>query len=149
MKNVIQKSLLFQNWPDICFLICVICLQHAIWVLFLKQNVAYCVLSFLLVCVILKCYMLMFLSYLWIFQNHMWLCVIISLQTLELVQLDFPLGYWTWVIKYKANYYSWKISKKVLILTKLVTQFLSLSASLGAFMKKVTKSPFSFLQQLS
>ena len=31
--------------------------------------------------------------------------------------LDFPLGYWTWVVKYKANYFGWKITRKVLKLT--------------------------------
>ena len=45
MKNVLMKSLFFQNWPAI-FLLCLICLLRSIWVLFLKQKVVHCVLSF-------------------------------------------------------------------------------------------------------
>ena len=36
------------------------------WILFLQQNVVHCVLSFWLVCVMLRRYMLMFFQYLWI-----------------------------------------------------------------------------------
>ena len=36
------------------------------WVLFLKQKVVHCVLSFWLVCVMLRSYMLMLFQYLWI-----------------------------------------------------------------------------------
>ena len=90
------------------------------WVLFLKEKVVHCVLSFWLVCVMLRSYMLMFFKYLWIcsqIEPDATLCYH-CMHTLELeskpktawaqTPLDFPLGYWTWVVKYKANYFGWK-----------------------------------------
>ena len=129
------------------------------WVLFLKQKVVllkqkvvHCVLSFWLACVMLRSYMLMLFPNLWIssqIEPDVTLCYHYT-QTLELVQtknsmsshsLDFALGYWIWAVKYKANYFGWKNSKKELKLTKL---WLLKSLSLDSFMKKVAKSLFSF-----
>ena len=50
------------------------------------------------------------------------------------------MGYWTWVVKYTANYFGWKITKKVLQLTKLMTQI----PKFRLIYKKVTKSLLSF-----
>ena len=47
VKNFLLKSLFFQNWH---FFICVIFLLRATWVLFLKQKLVYCILSFCLIC---------------------------------------------------------------------------------------------------
>ena len=73
------------------------------WVLFLKQKVVHCVLSFWLVCVMLRSYMLMLFQYLWIscqIEPDVTLCYH-CMQTLELVQTknsmsshsEFFLGY--------------------------------------------------------
>ena len=71
-------------------------------------------------------------------------------KTLELInpktawahtQLDFPLGYWTWVVKYKANYFGWKKLQKS-VETHKINELKSLS--LGSFWKQATKSLFSF-----
>ena len=103
------------------------------WVLFLKQKIVHCVLAFWLVCVMPRNYILMLSQYLWLssqIEPDVTLCYHCT-QKLELVQtkiawahnqLDFPLGYWTWVVKYKANYFGWKNTKKKLKLTKLMTQ---------------------------
>ena len=56
------------------FLICVICLLHASWVLFLQQKIVYCVLTFWLICVMVRSYMLMLIFIvipLIFFQNNM------------------------------------------------------------------------------
>ena len=56
------------------FLICVICLLHASWVLFLQQKIVYCVLTFWLICVMIRSYMLMLIFIvipLIFFQNNM------------------------------------------------------------------------------
>ena len=58
------------------------------WVLFLKQKVVHCVLSFWLVCVMLRSYILMLFQYLWIssqIEPDVTLCYH-CMQTLELVQ---------------------------------------------------------------
>ena len=64
------------------------------------------------------------------------------MQALELVQtktawahtqLDFPQEYWTWVVKYKANYFSWKNTKTSLILKQT-----------GSWEKKIDDSDLKF-----
>ena len=105
------------------------------WVLFLKEKVVHCVLSFWLVCVMLRSYVLMFFKYLWIcsqIEPDATLCYH-CMHTLELeskpktawaqTHLDFPLGLWTWVVKsIKQITLAEKNTKKVLKLTKLMTQ---------------------------
>ena len=119
------------------------------WVLFLKQKVVHCVLSFRLV-YMLRSYILMLFQYLWIFSQiepDVTLCYH-CMQTLELVQtkssmstlnqVDFPLGYWTWVVK----------SIKEITLAEKIPRnsqnWWLKSLSSHSFMKEVTKSLFSF-----
>ena len=49
VKNVLLKSLFFQRLATVFFLICIICLLWASWVLCLKQKVFHCVLRFWLI----------------------------------------------------------------------------------------------------
>ena len=111
------------------------------WVLFLKQKVVHCVLSFWLVCVMLRSYMLMLFQYLWIscqIEPDVTLCYH-CMQTLELVptknsmsyySVRFPSGLLNLIVKYKANYFGWKNTKKVSKLTKLMTQISKFKAHL-------------------
>ena len=74
----------FFFWICVIYLLCT-CYS---WVLFLKQKVVHCVLSFWLVCVMLRSYMLMLFQYLWIscqIEPDVTLCYH-CMQTLELVQ---------------------------------------------------------------
>ena len=83
MKNVFWKCLFFFflylcHLPAICYS----------WVLLLKQKVVHGASSFWLVCVVLRCYMLMLLQYLWIYSQikpDVTLCYH-CMQKLELVQ---------------------------------------------------------------
>ena len=154
MKNVFWRvffsrtglPFFFFFWICVIYLLCT-CYS---WVLFLKQKVVHCVLSFWLVCVMLRSYMLMLFQYLWIssqIEPDVTLCYH-CMQTLELVQtkssmstlnqLDFPLGYWTWVVK----------SIKEITLAEKIPRnsqnWWLKSLSSHSFMKEVTKSLFSF-----
>ena len=122
------------------------------WLLLLKQKVAHCVLSFWLVCVMLRSYMLMLFQYLWIpskiepdvtLRYH-------CMQTLELVQTKNSMSshsvrFSSRVLnlsskKYKAKYFDWKNTKKVLKPAKLITQI----SKFRLIYEKITKSLFSF-----
>ena len=106
------------------------------WVLILKQKVVDCVLSFWLVFVMLRSYMLMIFQYFWIssqiepdvtlryhcMQTGIGLELVQTKTAWAHTQLDCPLGYWIWVVKYKAKRFGWKNTLKVLKLTKLMTQ---------------------------
>ena len=77
------------------------------------------------------------------------LCVL-SLQTLELAQtknsmrsLSVRFSSRILNLSSKANHFGWKITKKVLKLTKLMTQISSSKFRLIYFMKRVTKSTSS------
>ena len=110
------------------FLICVICLSPASWLLRLKQKFVHCILSSWLIWLMLRSYTC------WCFCNTFIIFpepdFVLSLQIQELVQtawahtqLDFSLmRYLSWVVKYKGNKSGWKINKKMLKLTKLITQ---------------------------
>ena len=128
VKNFVWRVFFFQNWSPFSFFffffldLCHFPVTCYSWVLLLKQKVVHSVLSFWLVCVILRSYMLILLWYLcnlFRYSKPMWLCVITANTR---IQLDFPLRYWTWVVKYKSNYFGWKITQKVLKLKKLMTQ---------------------------
>ena len=141
VKNGSLNSLFFQNLFAILlffFLICVFYLQSASSVLFLKKTAVHCVLSFWPTCVMLRSYMLMFwYYYLWNFSESdvtsVW---VLSLKTQELVQTKKSMSSGTvrfssMVLnlsskeKYKTNHFGWKITKKVLKLTELMTQISS------------------------
>ena len=106
------------------------------WVLFLKLKVVHFVLSFWLVCVMLRSYMLIIFQYFWIssqidpdvtlcyrcMQTGIGLKLVQTKTAWAHTQLDFPLAYWIWVVKYKAKCFGWKNTLKVLKLTKLMTQ---------------------------
>ena len=109
------------------FLICVIFLLRFSWVL-LKTEVAHCILSFWLMYVILTKYI--FHKFLWsyfFYQCKYWNQ---SNTTWAHTQLDFPLGYINCVVKYKANYFDWKITKKKFKVTKLMTEVSSFISKL-------------------
>ena len=141
VKNGSLNSPFFQNLFAILFfffLICVFYLQSASSVLFLKKTAVHCVLSFWPICVMLRSYMLMFwYYYLWNFSESdvtsVW---VLSLKTQELVQTKKSMSSGTvrfssMVLnlsskeKYKTNHFGWKITKKVLKLTELMTQISS------------------------
>ena len=97
-----------------------------ILVLLLKQKVVPCVLSFWLVCVMLRSYMLMFSPFLWIssqIEPDVTLCCH-CMQTLELVQTknnmsSHSVRFSSGVLnlsskKCKAKYFGWKNTNKVL-----------------------------------
>ena len=152
VKNVFWRVFFFfQIWPALFIFFCLIHLPATYygWVLFLKQKVVHCVLSFWLVCVMLKSYIPMLFQYFWISSQTKLDVTYHCMQILKLVwtknsmsshSVRFPMGYWTWVVKYTANYFGWKITKKVLKLTKLMTQI----PKFRLIYKKVTKSLFSF-----
>ena len=82
-------------------------------------------------------------------RHDLCLCVL-SLQTLELVQtknsmrsLSVRFSSRILNLSSKANHFGWKITKKVLKLTKLMTQISSSKFRLIYFMKRVTKSTYS------
>ena len=121
------------------------------WVLFLKQKVVHCVLSFRLV-YMLRSYILMLFQYLWIFSQiepDVTLCYH-CMQTLELVQTKNSMSshsvrFSSRVLnlsskKYKAKYFDWKNTKKVLKPAKLITQI----SKFRLIYEKITKSLFSF-----
>ena len=125
------------------------------WVLLSKLEVVHCVLSFWLLCVMLRSYMLILFQdqYLWIsfqIEPDVTLCYH-CMQPLELVQtknsisshsVRFPSGLLKLSSKkYKGKYFgAWKNTKKVKC-WNLQNWWLK-SLSLGSFMKKVTKSLF-------
>ena len=88
VKIVSWRVLFFKTWPAIFFFFCICAiLLHAIVGVFFKKFVR-CVLSFWLVCVMLRSYMLMLFQYLWIssqIEPYVALCYH-CMQTLELVQ---------------------------------------------------------------
>ena len=123
------------------------------WVLFLKLEVVHCVLSFWLLCVMLRSYMLILFQdqYLWIsfqIEPDVTLCYH-CMQPLELVQtkngmsshsLRFPSGLLKLSSKkYKANYL---VPEKIPRKCWNLQNWWFKSLSLGSFMKKVTKSLF-------
>ena len=132
--------------PFFLILIWAICQLSASWALFLKQKAAHCVLSLWLICIMLRSYMLMLCNTFEFFQSQTWpvfVCVTTANNGIKSkppktawahAQLDFPRGYWTWVVKYKANIFGWKITKKVLELSKLMTQIWSNKFRLIYFM---------------
>ena len=133
------------------------------WVLFLKLEVVHCVLSFWLLCVMLRSYMLILFQdqYLWIsfqIEPDVTLCYH-CMQPLELAQtkngmsshsLRFPSGLLKLSSKkYKANYFgAWKNTKKVLKLTKLMIQ-ISKFRLIYEKSNKISIFHFQFIKGLS
>ena len=84
--------------------------------------------------------------FVWCFLKQLWCyhckhCNYVKPKTVwARTQLDFPLGYWIWVVKYKAILWLKNYQEKVKT-HKIDNSYLK--ASLGSFMKKVTKRPFS------
>ena len=137
VKNVIWRVFLFPELATFFFFFFFVNLCHLSatcysWVLFLKQKVVHSVLSFDWSVCRVKVTCWWFCNTFEFLQMETAPCdFMLSLQSLELVQtkngmsshsVRFPLRYWTWVEKYKENYFDWKITKKVLKLTKLTAQ---------------------------
>ena len=126
VKCLTEKSFFFSRngLPFFGFDLCHICLLSATWVLFLKRKLPIAFCEFML-------------RKLHIYNNFFRSRqdFVLSLQTLELVQTKSTMsshlvrfssaGILNLSNKEKANYFDWKIKKKMLKLTKLMTQILS------------------------
>ena len=127
MKDVLinEEFFFLENWPTISFswLACYVLVGFC-----LKQKVVPCILSFWRICVMLRSYILILFNIFEFFQSQalFYHCKHWNYSKPKTAwahtQLDFPVGYANWVVKYKANYFGWRIIKKRLKLTKLMTE---------------------------
>ena len=83
VKNILPKSLFSRTWQPYIYIYIHTCIYIYIYinlchcVLFLKYNIVHCVLSFWMICVMLRSYTCWcFCNNFGFFQTHMWLCVI-------------------------------------------------------------------------
>ena len=127
--------------PFTCYMLFVFCFTNT------KLSTVFWVFDWSVLCLEVKCWCFSNTFEFLLRKNQMWLCVINACKHWNKskpktarahTQLDFPLGYWTWVVMYKANYFGWKITKKVLKLTKLMTQI----SMFRLIYEKVTQSLF-------
>ena len=121
MKNVLLKSLFFQNWPANFFYYFFHLPDKCYIGLFFKTKICQLCPKFLTdLCYAWKLHGDAFVFF-WIFSEPdvtlCYHCKYCNKSKPKLAwahtQLDFPLGYWTWVKKHKLNHFGWKSTKIV------------------------------------